>query len=283
VRSRNNIWNAGPTSPAVRTSTHSQFLGGRLRVAPLNPIRRIIGISEHSDPSGARHKVEREFQLFSSQSVEAQKNSSYIAAGTRFARQQTHADGIGQGAAHNGNAGSHLPCRQGSGRVANHDRVWPEGYQLLREQRQFGHLAIGVALFEQIVVAFQKSAFSHALGKAAVVSRTRRLRGTAEKADDRPLGRHRRLLCPRRQRPSHRRAAKPSDELAPSHAHASRIRAESPERDAIPSQDQEVPQDQNETGHRLQLRRAISRQAAGNALENLPWDASGRWIFDRAV
>jgi hypothetical protein len=49
------------------------------------------------------------------------------------------------------------------------------------------------------------------------------------------------------------------------------------------SKHQAGPQDQNAARSRLQLRRAISRKTARNALANVPADASGRWRVDRAV
>jgi hypothetical protein len=49
----------------------------------------------------------------------------------------------------------------------------------------------------------------------------------------------------------------------------------------VASQRQAGPQDQDAIRYGLQLRGAISRQAAENALANVPADASGRWRVDR--
>src|SRR5262249_39779491 len=89
-------------------------------------------------------------------------------------------------------------------------------YQIGCEVGQYVVLVLRPAILDHNILALDVAGFAKALPECGQIACTIRKRRAAEEADHR----HRRLLRPRRERPSGR-AAKQRDEIAPSHSIAS--------------------------------------------------------------
>ena len=71
------------------------------------------------------------------------------------------ADGVSQVDADNRDAGRRLLGRQDARSGGSHDHIGLEPDQLFRQRRQAGRIAVGVAILDPVIAAFQVAKFSH--------------------------------------------------------------------------------------------------------------------------
>jgi hypothetical protein len=70
--------------------------------------------------------------------------------------------GVGQVYPDNRDAGRRLLGRQDARSGGSHDHIGLEPDQLFRQRRQAGRIAVGVAILDPVIAAFQVAKFSHA-------------------------------------------------------------------------------------------------------------------------